>query len=852
MLLGFNACGDDDSVASNTLTIAEESKTLVNEGIQFDGASAGSESITFEASQAWKATVEETTATRAVDWCKVTPPIGNAGKATITVSVDKNEAGYTRAARITVNSGTDSFSFTVTQESTTQGFDPSTLPTGISCDTESPNADAPLTIYYKADSKSGMYNYSGDVYVHIGTGSEDTWEYVPTTWGQNEAKYQMTKLASNVWKLELTPTIRAWFGKSDLAITKICLVIRGSAEKSDGSGSWNQTEDLFISVTDDTYEGFKPAAVVEKTMPSGLEYGINYVDNSTVTLVLYDKDTAGNRKDYAYVIGDFNDWTLGESGQMYRDEAAGCWWITLTGLDAAKEYAFQYYVGTGADAIRMADAYTEKILDPDNDKYISGMSYSYPDGARGILSTFQIQQEAYTWKVNDFKLENPDNLVIYELHLRDFTTSENLAGALDKLDYLKAMGVNAIELMPTQEFSGNDSWGYNPIFYFAMDKYYGTKNQYKEFIDACHERGLGVILDVVYNQADYEMPFVKMYYENGNPSKTNPWFNVEAPHPYSVFYDFNHESTLTRDFVKRNLKFLLEEYKLDGFRFDLTKGFTSKSSSESTASNYDASRVAILKDYNDAIKAVKADAYVILEHFCATSEEKELAEAGMHMWRNMNNAYCQTAMGYSSDSGFSGMYESTPAWVGFMESHDEERMGYKQVAYAENSGFDLHTNLTNRMKQLGVNAAFTLLVPGPKMIWQFGEVGYDISIEENGRTGRKPIHWDYLENEDRAGLQKVYTDLLTLRNANPELFDCTGTFTWKVAASNWNNGRTLYAESTTGKKLVVLGNFINKAVDVTVPADAGTWNNYFNGNAAEAVEATVSVPAHSFVVYTNF
>ena len=163
---------------------------------------------------------------------------------------------------------------------------------------------------------------------------------------------------------------------------------------------------------------------------------------------------------------------------------------------------------------------------------------------------------------------------------------------MGKLDYLKALGINAIELMPVQEFDGNDSWGYNPAFFFAMDKAYGTDRMYKEFIDACHQRGMAVILDVVYNHATGANPFAKMWW-NASATKTsanNPYFNVDAPHPYSVFHDFNHESPLVREFVRRNLRFLLEEYRVDGFRFDLTKGFTQKKSSESTAGNFDATR----------------------------------------------------------------------------------------------------------------------------------------------------------------------------------------------------------------------------------------------------------------------
>ena len=155
------------------------------------------------------------------------------------------------------------------------------------------------------------------------------------------------------------------------------------------------------------------------------------------------------------------------------------------------------------------------------------------------------------------------------------------------------------------------------------------------------------------------------------------------------------------------------------------------------------------------------------------------------------------------------------------------------------------------MNQLALNTTFFLTVPGPKMVWQFGEMGYDISIEENGRTGRKPLHWEYLDNADRKGLHDVYAGLMKLRNAHPELFDANATLTWKVETSDWDNGRTLLVKSITGKQLVVVGNFTHTATDIVFPATPGNWTNYFTGKS-ETVNKQVNVPALGYVVYTNF
>lgn len=844
LIVAFSACSDNKDDLKDFLTPNPESETLFNQGFSFTEA-AGTQSISFETGQKWEATLTGENIND--EWCRIDPPKGGSGKGTITVSVDKNGTSKVRTAQLTIVSGSQR-----KQVSITQSANPTSIPVGLSFSPEEPDADQPVTITFKADNQSPLYGYSGEVYVHIGVVSEGTWFFVPADWNENIDKCKMTSGEANLWSITLSPNIRQWFGSGETPVHELGIVIRNKDGNKKGINS-----DSFVSVTDSKYQAFVPGEVKTATMPAGVSEGINIVDNSTVTLVLYDKDKDGARKDFAYVMGDFNSWKLSndEKSQMYRDDAAGCWWITLKDLDASKEYAFQYYVGMkSGNVIRLADAYTEKILDPDHDKYIPASTYNenrnYPEGGRGIVSTFKIQKDNYSWKVNNFKIEVPEKLVIYELLLRDFTTASDLKGTKEKLAYLKAMGVNAIELMPVQEFDGNDSWGYNPCFFFAMDKAYGTKTMYKQFIDACHEAGMAVILDVVYNHATGNNPFAKLYWnsEQNKTASNNPYFNIDAPHPYSVFHDFNHDSPLVKKFVKRNLQFLLEEYKIDGFRFDLTKGFTQNKSNESTASTYDADRIAILKDYNNAIKGVKSDAYVILEHFCDTKEETELAENGMYLWRNLNNAYCQSAMGWNSDSSFSGLYEKTPAWVGFMESHDEERMSFKQTKW----GIEiLKTDLAVRMKQLALNTTFFLTVPGPKMIWQFGEMGYDVSIEEGGRTGRKPVRWEYLDNADRKGLHDVYAQLIKLRNTHPTLFSGSATLTWKVGVSDWDNGRSLLVESLTGEKLVVVGNFTNRATDVTFPATTGNWKNYFTGKS-EAVGAKVNVPAHGYIVYTSF
>ena len=816
----------DEQVKEATLKVEP---TLV----KFTSA-AGSNTIkvTTEAS-AWNASAKDAA------WLKISPETGNAS-ADVTLTVEKNE-GARRSAVVTFSAeNTKDVQITVIQE---KGEAP-VEKTGFYSDPEKPDADQPCTLYYKADRNSPFFDKSGDLYAHIGI---NEWSNVQADWGQNidKCKFQKTD-TPNLWKLEITPSVRSWFGAEDDEVFRICVVVRNA----DGSA---QTADLFLAV-EDSKNAFTPDAVVEESLPSGAQHGINYNADGSVTFVFYEKDKKGNRYDWCYLIGEFNGWERKSEYAMKRDEAAGCWWITCNGFESGKEYMFQYMTGNDDVRLRLSDPYSEITYSGD-DHWISTSTYpdmrAYPAQTSGYVSAFEIGRSSYSW--TDFEIEDKDDLIIYELLLRDFTENGgkegNLKNAMEKLDYLETLGVNAIELMPVQEFDGNDSWGYNPNHYFAMDKAYGTREMYKQFIDECHKRGIAVFIDVVYNHLTGNNAFDKMYSLN-----INPFFNEVAPHPYSVFEDINHENEVIVNYIKRSLGYLLTEYNVDGFRFDLTKGFTNNQSNESTASNYDADRIAILKGYNDYIRSIDPKAVVILEHFCSDSEEKELAEAGMKVWRNINHAYGQAAQGTRSNSGFGGLWTGNSikfgAYVGFMESHDEERNAYRQKTYGEAG---VKGNLEMMMRRQELNAAFFLTVPGPKMIWQFGELGYDISIEEGGRTGRKAPKWEYLDVPERKALYDTYCNLIKFRRDNPEFFDQTASFSWKVGSNDWDNGR--FITCTAGNKsFVVVGNFTTqeKTFTVEMPTD-GSWANQFDKSEVYTGKSlNITLPAGEFRLLTNF
>lgn len=598
----------------------------------------------------------------------------------------------------------------------------------------------------------------------------------------------------------------------------------------------------------------RPPITVE-ALPEGITDGINYINDSTVILTLF-----APYKDHVFVIGELNAWNLGAENYMKRTPDGQRYWVQISGLEIGTEYAYQYLID---NSLRIADPYTDKVLDPWNDSYISSTTYPdlkpYPVGkTNGIVSVFQTGQPEFVWQYDDFTAPAPEDLIIYELHIRDFVGTRAIKTVMDTLDYLQRLGVNAIELMPIHEFEGNDSWGYNPSFYFAPDKAYGTKNDYKTFIDECHRRGIAVIIDVVLNHAYGQNPMVQMYFDSeagngGQPSSENPWFNSSCPHPpWCWGYDFNHESIHTQAFVDRFNAYWIDEYKVDGFRFDFTKGFTNTQSANQGWS-YDASRVAILKRMADQIWSVKENTYVILEHFTDNSEERTLSAYGMMLWGNMNHAYNQATMGYQSESDFSGISYKKRGWnqphlIGYMESHDEERLMYKNLVYGNQSNPEHNVrSLGIALRRNAAAAAMFLLVPGPKMIWQFGELGYDVSIDEPCRVCPKPIRWNYQQNWHRKLLYDYHSSLIELRSQHPVF----KTNDFVINAGSLQKNMHLYHEDMS---VAVLANF-----DV-VPKEinpqfyfTGMWYDYFAGDSLSVIDVStpIGLEPGEFRVYTS-
>jgi 1,4-alpha-glucan branching enzyme len=548
-------------------------------------------------------------------------------------------------------------------------------------------------------------------------------------------------------------------------------------------------------------------------------------------------------------------------------------WTTVSGLDSNTSYPYYYLVDS---QYKVADPYAHLVLDCYNDKWIDSSIWpdmpAYPTDKFDdiMLAVYRGDIDKYDWC--DFTIPDHSNLIIYELLFRDFTGTEGKAEAngtvrqaIAKIPYLKALGVNAIELMPIMEFNGNNSWGYNTNFYMAPDKAYGSPEDYKEFIDLCHKNGMAVILDIVFNQSDGLHPWYQMY-----PIASNPFYNQNAPHSYSVLNDWNQDNALVEQQWTDAIKFWMTEYNVDGFRFDLVKGLGDNNSYSSGTDNYNKSRVDRMKRLHAVIKSVKPNGIHINENLAGAQEEIEMGNDGQLQWANINGNSCQFTMGYAESSSNGALtssflatnYGSRPwgSTVAYAESHDEERMGYKNNTYGVSA---VKTNKVNSLKRLGSLAAQMLMTPGPKMIWQFGELGADQTTKNSSGndTSPKTVIWERLNDEDYCGLMETYKSLCNLRKDNPEVFAQDAQFNAVGIGGAMTSNRILRA--TKDNKEIML--FMNPNTGGTNKSVSGT-STILNANNCQLICATpgltptlngtgtsvnVSLPAHSFAIFAT-
>lgn len=612
-------------------------------------------------------------------------------------------------------------------------------------------------------------------------------------------------------------------------------------------------------------------AMAQTPRPAGVTEGIFYdkPNKGDVTVSFYAADKSGNVPVKIFILSSLSGWAA--SNDYLCNQDGGYFWYTFKGLQPGKEFAFQYYAQKTSGAVRFADPYSTKVLHNDDQwepKKADPTLMPYPTKdlldengkqlyprcmANGYLTVLHPNKPEFPWSnaTKNFKRPNKNNLVIYEAWVYDFSPKRTYRAMVERLDYLKNLGINALELMPVSEFEGNKSWGYNPTYYCAVDKAYGSEWDFKILVDECHKRGIAVIVDMVFNHATGLQPWNALW------GKTkSPYMLPNYPHGDEFFEEFNHNYKGTRDYFTYVLKHWLTELKVDGFRLDLAHGLSGETYKETDV-------VINLRNlYNNGVKAVSSDAYMILEYW--RSLTAQCVKYGMMCWDNQTTAFYKAAEARGSEANFNNVNRDN--YVTYAASHDEQRPAWKAYKYGlANQQGSSATAVKNRLKRVPSVVAWGALLNGPQMIWMFDEMGYDYSHcsnpsgtagNENDKgvkpcyeTDGKPVPEakGWYEDADRMAAYKKVGQIIQLRTRlAPSVFEGNPT------SSDVASGRTLrsviWGEGTS--RIFAIVNQGESAQSFTLPT-GNSWYDYLAGSpSAMAAGTSISLPAGDMKVYT--
>ena len=399
-------------------------------------------------------------------------------------------------------------------------------------------------------------------------------------------------------------------------------------------------------------------------------------------------------KKNVHLIGDFNAWN--PTATPMNLQADGLWAVELK--LAQGPYGYQFLIDANTDkAVTIADPCARKL------RWVQGQGIPH--------SILEMGQPPYAWGDGGFGIKPLNQLVIYELHVGDFSLEGTFKGVTQKLDYIRDLGVSAIELMPIQEFPGDRSWGYNPAYFFCPESSYGSADELKELIDQAHRRGMGVILDVVFNHTDSSNPLTMLY-----PYQDNPYFGQDG-NPWG-FPDFNHWSDATKRFIKDIQNYWLTEFHVDGFRYDHTEGIGWDAENGMRFITWAAKQTKPyayliaenLPDPDGVVKSAGVDASWNEPFHGVLRAQLREGEYQGHQYGDMQsvyNAICFQTTGYTDNAQA----------INYLENHDQERIAFE---VRTNSALNID-QAVNAKSKLGALVLFTAM--GVPMLYAGQEFG---------------------------------------------------------------------------------------------------------------------------------
>jgi 1,4-alpha-glucan branching enzyme len=511
------------------------------------------------------------------------------------------------------------------------------------------------------------------------------------------------------------------------------------------------------------------------------------------------------------LVGDFNDW---DAQALPMQPLESGMWVAELQLEPG-EYGYQFVVDAQSEKpIWISDPYARKLR--------------WEEGNPQPHALVSVGKEPYIWGDEGFSAKPLNELIIYELHVGDFSPSGDFKGVTEKLDYLHDLGVRAIELMPVQEFPGDVSWGYNPAYFFAPESAYGSADDLKELVDQAHRRGIGIILDMVFNHTDASNPLTRLYAYQDNPyfgEDGNPW----------GFPDFNHWDDATKRLIHDVQDYWLLEFHIDGFRYDHAEGIGFDATSGMQFLGWAARQTKpqvwlIAEQIQDPVSVVQKTEIDASWHesfhryFRAQLREGDFEG---HRYGDMEGVLDQ--MIYSR-SGYSDNANA----INYIETHDQER-----IAYEVRTNPSLDNDEAVRAKcKLGALALYT--ASGVPMIY----AGQEFATHTPKSIDVNKLEWERLNDPVWEDLKNFFAGMAALRASQPAL---TRNNLEALVVDNERKMIVFKRWNEEGNQVVVGLNFapVTQHIEVTFPR-AGRWHEWVYDSGTDfgdAAQQSVELPA---------
>lgn len=537
---------------------------------------------------------------------------------------------------------------------------------------------------------------------------------------------------------------------------------------------------------------------------------------------------------------------------MHKDPTSDNWWVNVK-LAPDTEYEYLYEIENG-----------KKITDPWG-RWMGTYGTKFSTGPAGLTA------DNYVWKSDSFQRPPQNRLVIYELHLGEFAGGYHLLGAGQAgfthlksiLPHFKSLGVNAIELMPINDYGSvgksGHSWGYDLNHYFALEPAYGTPLELKQLIDEAHANGIAVILDAVFNHQNDTGPLWQMLPDDA----ANPYFKANSDMRYNedalyFFKDMDHWTAETQELILENLRMWVEEYRIDGFRYDFTQGI-GWNTAEPTKG--------ILGWSNAVDTLYKGKIYQIAEHLPESpalihysgltggwhdSFRDEIFDDARFQNTSMGDYESLVidlgAYGSNDTPNSPGSYANRTEPVNATITHDEQSLIFEMTQF---QGVGV-SEAVQRDKLYGAMPFLSLGIP---MLWMGQEFSAPRGWANDGlKLSYRPLDWDWLLVQRGIDHFKWYRTLVNHRLKNPALYQGELRKLYR-----FDNAKCLawgFVDTVTNSKVMAVANFhpFNQTPSNVPWLGDGTWYDIFDQSTMTVTGNSVpSFPLAPFTikVYSN-